>query len=81
MYSFPDYLKKYSTINSKFIDDFFGLHDYKIDFTKIYINFDLIVKWLKSRKADLKSTLINSYIKKDKSTGGRPGEIMYVIKN
>jgi phage anti-repressor protein len=85
MYSFPDYLKKYSIINSKFIDDFFGLHDFKIDFTKIYINFDLIVKWLKSRKADLKSTLINSYIKnvdytikKGKSTGGRPGEIIHL---
>jgi hypothetical protein len=48
-------MKKYSTINLEFIDDFFGLHDFKIDFTNIYINFDLIVKWLKSRKADLKN--------------------------
>lgn len=83
MYSFPEYLKKYSTINSKFIDDFFGLHQYKIDFTQIYIDFDLICTWLQSRKADLKSTLIKSYIKnvdytiiKGKSTGGRPMEII-----
>ena len=78
-----DFLKKYSTINSKFIDDFFGLHEYKIDLTQIYINFDLVCKWLKSRKADLKSTLTKSYIrnvdytiKKGKSTGGRPLEII-----
>jgi phage anti-repressor protein len=43
----------------------------------------LICKWLKSRKADLKSTLTKSYIrnvdytiKKGKSTGGRPLEII-----
>ena len=53
MQTFPEYLKKYSTINSKFIDDFFGLHQYKIDFTQIYIDFDLICTWLQSRKADL----------------------------
>jgi hypothetical protein len=63
MYSFPEYLKKYSTINSKFIDDFFGLHQYKIDFNNIYIDFDLICSWLQSRKADLKTTLIKYYIK------------------
>jgi phage anti-repressor protein len=83
MYSFPDYLKKYSTINSKFIDDFFGLHQYKIDFNKIYIDFDLICTWLNSRRDHLKTTLIKSYIKnvdytieKGKSTGGRPMEII-----
>ena len=31
MLNLSNYLKKYSTINSKFIDDFFGLHEYKID--------------------------------------------------
>jgi len=83
MYSFPEYLKKYSSINSKFIDDFFGLHEYKIDFNDIYIDFDLIVKWLNTRKSDLKATLIKSYIydidyniKKGNSTGGRPSEII-----
>lgn len=83
MYSFPEYLKKYSTISSKFIDDFFGLHEYKIDFNEIYINFDLVVKWLNSRKADLKTTLVKSYvnkidytIKKGESSGGRPNEII-----
>ncbi len=83
MYSFSEYLKKYSTISSKFIDDFFGLHDYKIDFNEIYINFSLVVKWLNSRKSDLKNTLVKSYVKKidytvekGKSTGGRPSEII-----
>ena len=38
MQTFPEYLKKYSSISSKFIDDFFGLHDYKIIFNEIYIN-------------------------------------------
>lgn len=83
MYSFPEYLKKYSTISSKFIDDFFGLHDYKIDFNEIYIDFSLVVKWLNSRTDNLKKTLTNSYVKKidysvekGKSTGGRPSEII-----
>jgi len=81
--SATNYLKKYSTINSKFIDDFFGLHEYKIDLTQIYINFDLVCKWLKSRRDHLKTTLTKSYIKnvdytiqKGKSTGGRPLEII-----
>jgi phage anti-repressor protein len=71
------------TISSKFIDDFFGLHQFKIDFNEVYIDFDLIVKWLKTRKSDLKSTLVNTYVKKidytvekGKSTGGRPSEII-----
>lgn len=83
MQTFPDYLKKYSSISSKFIDDFFGLHDYKIIFNDIYINFDLVVKWLKTRKNDLKDTLVKSYvknvdynIKKGKSNGGRPSNII-----
>ena len=81
MKTFPDYLKTYSSISSKFIDDFFGLHDYKIIFNEIYINFDLVVKWLKTRKNDLKSTLVKTYIEnvdynitKRKSTGGRPSD-------
>ena len=85
MFSFSDYLKKYSTINTKFIDDFFKLHQYKFDFNEIYIDFNLVVKWLKVRRDHLKSTLVNSYIKnvdytvqKGKSTGGRPMEIIYL---
>ena len=59
----------------------------KID-NKIYINFDKIVKWLNTRKNDLKETLVFSYvenidyiIKKGKSTGGRPAEIIMITPN
>ena len=36
MQTFSEYLKKYSVISSKFINDFFGLHEFKIDFDEIY---------------------------------------------
>lgn len=83
MLTFPEYLKKYSIISSKFINDFFGLHEFKIDFDEIYIDFDLVAKWLNSRRDNLKRTLVNTYVKKvdytevkGKSTGGRPFEII-----
>jgi phage anti-repressor protein len=88
MTSFPDYLKKYSTISNKFIDDFFGIHDYKIMENSIYIDFDLVVKWLQSSRSHLKSTLTNTYIEnmdyritKKLSTGGRPSEVITLSYN
>jgi len=89
MYSFPDYLKKYSNISSRFIDEFYGLHDSKIDYEGIYINFDSVVNFLKVRKDSLKKTLIETYtenidytIKKSTSTIGgtigRPSEMIYL---
>jgi phage anti-repressor protein len=59
----PDFLKKYSTIPNKFIDDFFTLYDYKTNDNDLIINFDNLCKWLNCRKDVLKKTLETSYIK------------------
>ncbi len=58
----PDFLKKYSTIPNKFIDDFFTLYDYKTNDNDLIINFDNLCKWLNCRKDVLKKTLDTSYI-------------------
>ena len=59
--SLQDYLKKYSTINNKFIDDFFSLYDINTTNDDFVINLDNVVKWLQARKKNLKATLISSY--------------------
>jgi phage anti-repressor protein len=83
MISLQEYLKKYSTISNKFVDDFFGLYDVKTKNTDFIISLDIIAKWLKSTKGDMNKTLTNSYVKnvdykilKGKSTGGRPSDII-----
>ena len=83
MISLQEYLKKYSVVNNKFIDDFFSLYDRNTTDTDFVINLETVSKWLKSNKGDLKRTLINSYnknidykIKKGETTGGRPSEII-----
>lgn len=81
MTSLQDYLKKYSTINNQFIDDFFKLYDSKTKDTDYVINLNVVAKWLKSTKGHLKETLVKTYtenldykVNKEKSTGGRPSE-------
>lgn len=77
-----DFLKKYSSISNKFIDDFFSLYTINTVDTDLIINFDNLVTWLKMRKDNLKKTLVSSYIKnidykikKIKSTtAGKPRE-------
>ena len=55
-----DFLKTYSKISNKFIDDFFSLYD--LDNKNIFIiNLENISKWLETKKGDLKETLLNSY--------------------
>jgi phage anti-repressor protein len=83
MISLQEYLKKYSVINNKFIDDFFSLYDRNTTENDFVINLETIAKWLKSIKGDLKKTLTNSYTKnidyktkKGATTGGRPNEIV-----
>ncbi len=78
-----DYLKKYSVINNRFIDDFFSLYDRNTTDSDFVINLEIVAKWLKSKKGDLKKTLVNSYTKnidyktkKGNTTGGRPSEIV-----
>lgn len=89
MLSLPDFLKKYSTIPNKFIDDFFSLYDYKTSENDLIINFDNLCLWLMMRKDVLKRTLERTYVKDVdykikiiKSTAkGRPSEEILITPN
>jgi phage anti-repressor protein len=78
-----EFLKYYSKISNNFIDDFFGFVKLNDRFS-FNIDLDKISDWLKSKKSDLKETLINTYIEnvdytiqKDKSDKkGRKNEII-----
>ena len=63
MLSLQVYLKKYSTITNKFIDDFFGLYNYETEKDDYVIDLEIVVKWLKARKDSIKRTLLDSYTK------------------
>ena len=62
---FKDFIKQFSNVSNKFIDDFFGIYDedniQNID-TDFIINLEFVSKWLKSDKSDLKKTLIRTYV-------------------
>lgn len=60
-----NFLISNSKINKKFIKDFFGFQktDQFKDYKPFTINLDDVAFWLESLKANLKSTLITSYIK------------------
>jgi len=82
--SLSEYLKKYSTISSSFIDDFYALYNYNTNDTDFVIDLEILAKWLKAEKKHLKETLTNSYIKnidykvskKNINTGGRKSELI-----
>jgi len=57
-----EFLKTYTKINNKFIDDFFSLYDTK-DKYNFSININAISKWFEMRKDHIKKTLKESYIK------------------
>ena len=63
MITLQSFLKKYSSISNKFIDDFFSLYTSETTFNDLVINFDNLIKWLNIRKDSLKRTLIETYIK------------------
>lgn len=54
------FLKKYSSIPNAFIDDFHSVYDRSIK-DEFKIDLDIVAKWLKCRKDNLKSTLLESY--------------------
>ena len=83
-----NYLKKYTTINSQFIDDFFGLYGTNTTGTDYVIDLDNVAKWLKTTKAHLKETLSKTYTKnfdykitKQKIERGRPSESIKLTPN
>ena len=83
------FLKKYSSISNKFINDFFSLYTIETNDTDIIINFDNLVIWLDIRKDSLKRTLLDSYIinidyqiTKIKSTkAGKPKEEILITSD
>ena len=87
--SLQEYLKKYSSINNKFIDDFFGLYNVKTSNDDFVIDLEKLATWLKSQKKVLKTTLITSYqlnvdykVKTLKPEGkGRPVEEVMITPN
>jgi phage anti-repressor protein len=58
--NFGDFLKKYSTIDNKFIDDYLDIYDINNNDTFI-VNLEKIAIFLETPKGDLKKTLIYSY--------------------
>ena len=82
--------KKYSSINNKFIDDFFSLYDVKTSNDDFVINLENVAKWLNCKKFTLNDTIKNTYqinidyrISKSinqKSTG-RPREEVMITPN
>lgn len=84
--SLQEYLKKFSSINNHFIDDFFSLYNENTNDDDFVINFEISAKWLNIRKDSLKRTLIESYRKnidykttiEKSNSAGRPTEIIYL---
>ena len=86
---FKSFLVKYTTINSKFIEDFYNIvkEDYFEKYYDFLIDSEILRKWLKiSIKQDFVNTIKNSYkinvdyklekIKKSEGSGGHNKEII-----
>jgi len=59
-----NFLKKFSTLNNDFIDDFYNIYDPDINILNDFpINIETVSKWINSKKGRLKETLINTYTK------------------
>lgn len=82
MESLQDYLKKFSVVSNKFIDDFFSLYQYNTKDSEFVIDLEVLTKWLSARKSTIKDTLKKSYTKNidytekiiKNTTVGRPSE-------
>lgn len=55
------FIKKHTILPEKFVEDFFFITNKAYDDTKISINFDLVAKWLTTRKSDLKELLVKHF--------------------
>jgi hypothetical protein len=59
-----DFLKKYSTIPTQFIDDFYGIvKDYEELNYSFYISLDIVSRWMNQTKGNVKRTLIKKFVK------------------
>ena len=53
-FSLQEYLKKFSSINNKFIDEFFSLYDENTDDIDFVVNIDAVSKWLNILRGNIK---------------------------
>ena len=58
-----DFLKRFSLIDNKFIDDFYSFYDEGKNEYDFIISLELISKWLNVRKDHLKTLLISNFVK------------------
>lgn len=56
-----EFLKKYSNLPKGFIKDFYEIAKEKYNNNSIIINFDVVVKWLETRKDNLKKLLVENF--------------------
>lgn len=59
--NYKDFIKRYTTINKDFLDDFLNLYNPESLSTDFIINLETVAKWLDSEKYHLKDTLKNTY--------------------
>jgi phage anti-repressor protein len=72
------FLKKFSTLNNDFIDDFYNIYDPDKNIINDYpIDIVIVSKWLNTKKGTLKETLVSTYTKNIdyKITKEREGKI------
>jgi phage anti-repressor protein len=55
------FIKEYTTLPEKFINDFFFITNKSHNETDIIIKFDIVVSWLKTDKNDLKKVLVKHF--------------------
>jgi len=59
-----EFLKKFSTLDNDFIDDFYNIYDPDKNIINDFpINLVTVATWINSKKGTLKETLVNSYTK------------------
>lgn len=64
MLSLKDFLKKYSTLNNDFLEQFLSFYDENTFPDDFVIDLDLVINWLEVDRRELKRTLLHSYRKK-----------------
>jgi hypothetical protein len=56
-----NFLKKFSTIPMDFLTDFYVITKEDYDDNDLIIDFDIVCKWLNTRKDDLKKVLVKNF--------------------
>jgi phage anti-repressor protein len=84
-----NFLKKFSDVPNGFIDDFFSISKESYNDKDFTINFEIVIKWLKTRKDNLKKILVSNFeedydyilnkiINRNRKIGANSKEILYL---